>query len=169
MDRVLIEATEARIVERREAGAPFMTHVTRLNKSSVQAQPGRPQSGERAASDRESHWDEHDDRDDRLWCVHLEGLDDFVATSSREAAEREASAINAYLERAGRSASTQVVGARAMMWPYTEAGHARSLETDWHDLQCMPHAQANALAHEGPFWAVMRRLKSWVSRPRHKR
>ncbi|MFP3558042.1 hypothetical protein [Paraburkholderia sp. SIMBA_054] len=102
---------------------------------------------------------------EQLWCVHIEGLDDFVATMSREAAEREASAINAYLDSAkeNEQAVTRTVHASATVWPFTPAGHARSLETDWHDLQRMPHRLAQAHRREGPLSALLQRLKAFVS------
>ncbi|WP_205805622.1 hypothetical protein [Burkholderia sp. Ac-20365] len=79
---------------------------------------------------------------EQLWCVHFEGLDDFVAASSQEVAEREASAINAYIDSVKDNAPTRLVRASAIVWPFSPAGHARSLETDWQDLQRMPHRQA---------------------------
>ncbi|ACC72858.1 hypothetical protein Bphy_3723 [Paraburkholderia phymatum STM815] len=109
---------------------------------------------------------------EELWCVHIEGPDDFVATSSREAAEREASAINAYLDSAkGRlqeRAPTRMVRASAAVWPYTAAGHARSLETDWEDLQRMPHRRTKQETHEGMLSSVLRRMKTLASSARRK-
>ncbi|MBN3756632.1 hypothetical protein G3N95_27100 [Paraburkholderia sp. Tr-20389] len=109
---------------------------------------------------------------EELWCIHIEGLDDFVATLSREAAEREASAINAYLDstqgRVPESAPTRMVRASAAVWPYTAAGHARSLETDWEDLQRMPHRQAKQNTHEGMLSSVLRRMKALANSARRK-
>ncbi|HWT34716.1 MAG TPA: hypothetical protein VN289_00460 [Paraburkholderia sp.] len=103
---------------------------------------------------------------EELWCVHIEGLDDFVATLSREAAEREASAINAYLDssqdRMEERMPTRMVRASATVWPYTAAGHARSLETDWEDLQRMPHRQVKQNPHGGAPSSVLRWMKAFV-------
>jgi hypothetical protein len=102
---------------------------------------------------------------EQLWCVHIEGLDDFVAAVSREAAEREAAAINAYLDSAKENgqAATRLVRASATVWPFTPAGHARSLETDWHDLQRMPHRQTQVHRPEGSLSALLRRLRAFFS------
>jgi hypothetical protein len=99
---------------------------------------------------------------EQLWCVHIEGPDDFVATASREIAEQEAAAINAYVDSTRRTQSTTpapMAKASAVVWPYTEAGHARSLETDWHDLQRMPHRRANETRREG----LMSSLLRWIA------
>jgi hypothetical protein len=37
------------------------------------------------------------------------------------------------------------------------------LETDWHDLQRMPHRQAQERRREGPLSTLLRRLKAFVS------
>jgi hypothetical protein len=136
-----------------------MTHAITFRKSSAHAQGARPQDEDRASVHQERVLSE------QLWCVHFEGLDDFVATMSREAAEREAAAINAYLDSAKENgqAATRIVRASATVWPFTPAGHARSLETDWHDLQRMPHRHAQARRREGPFSALLQRLKAFVS------
>ncbi|MPW19351.1 hypothetical protein GCT13_21215 [Paraburkholderia sp. CNPSo 3157] len=100
---------------------------------------------------------------EQLWCVHIEGINDYVAAMSREAAEREASAINAYIEHAGDKASASIVRATAIEWPFTAAGHARSLEVDWDDLQHMPHRLADAgSSEEAPLPSIWRRLKALV-------
>jgi hypothetical protein len=136
-----------------------MTHAITFRKSSAHTQRARPQDEDRASVHQERVLSE------QLWCVHIEGLDDFVATMSREAAEREAAAINAYLDSAKENgqAVTRIVRASATVWPFTPAGHARSLETDWHDLQRMPHRQAQARRREGPLSALLQRLKAFVS------
>ena len=98
---------------------------------------------------------------EELWCVHIEGVDDFVATGSREAAEREAAAINAYLDSQDNPPIPRL-RASAAVWPYTVEGHARSLETDWEDLQRMAHRQSGQHSHEGTVSSVLRRLKALV-------
>ncbi|SIT37250.1 conserved hypothetical protein [Paraburkholderia piptadeniae] len=51
----------------------------------------------------------------------------------------------------------------AIEWPFTAAGHARSLEVDWDDLQHMPHRLADAdSSDEGPLPSIWRRLKAFV-------
>lgn len=134
-----------------------MIHAITFRKSTVRAQRARPQDDDRTSVHQERVLSE------QLWCVHIEGLDDFVAAVSREAAEREAAAINAYLDSAKENgqAATRIVRASATVWPYAPAGHARSLETDWHDLQRMPHRQAQVHRPEGS--ALLRRLKAFFS------
>jgi hypothetical protein len=136
-----------------------MNHAIRLNKTSARAQGGEPQqlhNEDRAAVHQERALSEE------LWCVHIEGLDDFVATQSREVAEREAAAINAYLDGAQEHTPSRMLRASAAVWPYTAAGHARSLETDWEDLQRMPHHQAEQHSHEGRLASVFRQFKALV-------
>jgi hypothetical protein len=136
-----------------------MTHAITFRKSTVRAQRARPQDDDRTSVHQERVLSE------QLWCVHIEGLDDFVAAVSREAAEREAAAINAYLDSAKENgqAATRLVRASATVWPFTPAGHARSLETDWHDLQRMPHRQTPVHRPEGSMSALLRRLKAFFS------
>ncbi|MEM5367826.1 hypothetical protein V4C53_17535 [Paraburkholderia azotifigens] len=140
-----------------------MTHAIRLDKSSIRAQRDEghmSQSKDRAAVHQERAVSEE------LWCVHIEGLDDFVATISREAAEREASAINAHLDslkdKREERAPTRMVRASAAVWPYTAEGHARSLETDWEDLQRMPHRQVKQNPDGGTLSFVLRWMKALV-------
>jgi hypothetical protein len=76
---------------------------------------------------------------ERLWCIHIEGPGDYIAAGSREDAEREASAINAYLASSQNTRRVAGVRAVAIEWPFTPASHARSLEVDWDDLEHMPH------------------------------
>ena len=136
-----------------------MTHAITFRKSAAHTQ--------RAGSKDEDRASVHQERvlSEQLWCVHIEGLDDFVATISREAAEREASAINAYIDsaKAHGQAVTGTMRASATVWPFTPAGHARSLETDWDDLQRMPHRQVQVHRREGLLSALLRRLKALVS------
>jgi hypothetical protein len=98
-----------------------------------------------------------------LWCVHIEGLGDYIAAMSREAAEREASAINAYIEDAGSEAPAGIVRAVAVEWPFSAAGHARSLESDWEDLQRMAHRKADAAQQESFLPSLVRRIRTLVS------
>lgn len=98
-----------------------------------------------------------------LWCIHIEGLGDYVAALSREAAEREAAAINAYIDRAGNDAPAGIVRAVAIEWPFTAAGHARSLESDWEDLQRMAHRKADPAQQDSFLPALVRRIKTLVS------
>ena len=136
-----------------------MTHAITFRKSAAHTQ--------RAGSKDEDRASVHQERvlSEQLWCVHIEGLDDFVAAVSREAAEREAAAINAYLDSAKENgqAATRLVRASATVWPFTPAGHARSLETDWHDLQRMPHRQTQVHRPEGSLSALLRRLRAFFS------
>jgi hypothetical protein len=142
-----------------------MPQAIRLEKSALDAQygeqiseqPGEQKSGRRVGLEKER------DLSEQLWCVHIEGTNDYVAAMSREAAEREASAINAYIGHAGDKASASIVRATAIEWPFTAAGHARSLEVDWDDLQHMPHRLADADSSvEEPLPSIWRRLKAFV-------
>lgn len=81
---------------------------------------------------------------DQLWCVHMEGLGDFIAMNSREQALAEASSINAYIERLENGRRAVAVRAAAVEWPFSPASHAQALAEDWQDLQRMPHRQASA-------------------------
>ena len=74
-----------------------------------------------------------------LWCVHITGLNDFIATPSKVAAEEEASAINAYTDKADNVANASGCRAVVIRWPFSRVSHMRSLEVDWADLQQMPH------------------------------
>ena len=146
-----------------------MTHAIRFEKSPVRA----PRSERNKA--RSEDWAAvHQERalSEELWCVHIEGLDDFVATVSREAAEQEASAINAYLDSSKHTreerSPTRMVRASAAVWPYTPEGHARSLETDWEDLQRMPHRQVKQNPHGDTLSVVLRWMKALVRSAGHK-
>ncbi|MCC8397658.1 ribosome-inactivating family protein [Paraburkholderia sp. MMS20-SJTR3] len=74
-----------------------------------------------------------------LWCVHIIELNDFIATSSKDAAEAESAAINAHINKAANSTNTSICRAVATRWPFSPASHMRSLEVDWGDLERMPH------------------------------
>ena len=138
-----------------------MTHAITFEKTSNsnRAPRGRLQGEDRAAVQQERILGE------QLWCVHIEGPDDFVATQSREIAEQEASAINAYLDSTSSTSSTRptrAVRASAVVWPYTSAGHARSLETDWRDLQRMPHRRAKEARRQGRMSSLLRWLGTFT-------
>ncbi|WP_322789287.1 hypothetical protein [Paraburkholderia diazotrophica] len=126
----------------------------------ISEQTGKRISGQKSGGQRVGLEKERD-LSEQLWCVHIEGINDYVAAMSREAAEREASAINAYIEHAGDKAPASIVRATAIEWPFTAAGHARSLEVDWDDLQHMPHRLADAdSAEEALLPSIWRRLKA---------
>ena len=99
----------------------------------------------------------------QLWCVHIEGLDDFIAATSQEVAQQEASAINAYIERSENGRRATPLRAVAIEWPFTPASHARSLVEDWCDLQRMPHRQASANPPHGVFANMARRIKELMA------
>jgi hypothetical protein len=99
---------------------------------------------------------------EQLWCVHIEGPDDFVAAVSKEAAEREASAINAYAERGGQGRGAAPVRAVAMQWPFTPEAHARAVESDWEDLQRMPHRRQQAASSHNILTSIARRVKELI-------
>ncbi|WP_175147691.1 hypothetical protein [Paraburkholderia ultramafica] len=101
---------------------------------------------------------------DQLWCVHIEGLNDFIATDSQEAAEQEASAMNAYIDRTERGERAAVLRAVVVEWPFTPAGHARALKDDWNDVQRMPHRQPSGSVLVN----IARRVKELVSVARGK-
>jgi hypothetical protein len=100
---------------------------------------------------------------EQLWCVHIEGLNDFIATDSLESAKQEALAINAYIDRAEKGPRAAILRAVVIEWPHTPASHARSLHEDWHDLQSMPHRQPSASADSGVLASIARRVKELVS------
>ncbi|SIT37252.1 conserved hypothetical protein [Paraburkholderia piptadeniae] len=80
-----------------------MPQAIRVEKSALGAQYGEQiseQSSEQK-SGRRVGLEMERDLSEQLWCVHIEGINDYVAAMSREAAEREASAINAYIGHAG--------------------------------------------------------------------
>ncbi|XUW92399.1 hypothetical protein OH764_21540 [Burkholderia sp. M6-3] len=100
---------------------------------------------------------------EQLWCVHIEGPDDFIAMASREAAQREASAINEYVERSGQAQGAARARAVAMEWPFPPEGHARALESDWEDLQRMPHRQQQGgSSQQGLLTNIARRVKELI-------
>ncbi|WOD16245.1 hypothetical protein [Paraburkholderia kirstenboschensis] len=99
---------------------------------------------------------------EQLWCVHIEGPDDFIAMASQEAAQREASAINAYVERSGQAQSAARARAVAMDWPFAPEGHARALESDWEDLQRMPHRKQQGGPSQNILTNIARRVKELI-------
>ncbi|SIT43946.1 conserved hypothetical protein [Paraburkholderia ribeironis] len=105
---------------------------------------------------------------ERLWCVHIEGLNDFIATDSHESAEQEALAINAYIDRAEKGPRAAILRAVAIEWPFAPAAHARALEDDRHDLQRMAHRQASANPHGSVLSNIARRVKGLMSVARGK-
>ncbi|MCC8396194.1 hypothetical protein LJ656_26755 [Paraburkholderia sp. MMS20-SJTR3] len=102
---------------------------------------------------------------EQLWCVHIEGPDDFIAVESEQAARREASAINAYLDGAGQDPRAPHVHATAVHWPYGATSHARALDEDHEDLKRMAHRQfAQPDGHRGGVLSnFARRVKELVS------
>lgn len=106
------------------------------------------------------------DVSERLWCVHIEGLEDFIAVSSQEVAEQEAAAINAYMDRFENGHRAAAVRAVALEWPFAPASHARSLPEDWEDLQRMPHRRTDAQPPKSVLTSMTLRVKEliWGSR-----
>lgn len=100
---------------------------------------------------------------EQLWCVHIEGPNDFIATASHDVAQQEALSINAYMDKLERGQRTALVRAVAIEWPFTPASHARSLEGDWHDLQRMSHRQAKVAPPESVLANFARRMKELIS------
>jgi hypothetical protein len=100
---------------------------------------------------------------ERLWCVHIEGLNDFIATDSHESARQEAEAINAYIDSAEKGPRGAILRAVVIEWPYAASAHARSLQEDQHDLQRMPHRRGAANQAGGPLVNLARRVKEFVS------
>ena len=105
---------------------------------------------------------------EQLWCVHIEGLNDFIAVDSQRAAEREALAINAYIDGAETGQRVAVLRAVVVEWPFNPADHARALQEDWHDVQQMPHRRQAVHESDGVFVNMARRVKKLVSVARGK-
>lgn len=103
------------------------------------------------------------DASERLWCIRIEELDDYIAVDSHETAEREAAAINAYIEgfENGRRAAAGV-RAMAIEWPFAQESHARSLAEDWDDLQHMPHRRTGAYPPKSMLTSISQRVKELV-------
>jgi hypothetical protein len=105
---------------------------------------------------------------EQLWCVHIEGLNDFIAVDSEDSARHEAATINAYIEGAGkdsRAALTRAV-AVAIEWPFSVEAHARALDDDWHDLQRMSHRNQTAAGSNrsgGVLADITRRVKKLMT------
>lgn len=99
---------------------------------------------------------------EQLWCVHIEGPDDFLAAESKEAAEREASAINAYIQQSGEGHRDAPVRAVAMEWPFTPESHARALESDWEDVRRMPHRKQQPASSPNILTNIARRVKELI-------
>lgn len=101
---------------------------------------------------------------EQLWCVHIEGLNDFIAVESQESARHEASEINAYIDRADRSSRAARLRTVVVEWPFSAEGHARALDSDWHDLQRMPHRQqAGTPSSGGVLSKLARRVTELLS------
>ncbi|MFL9921010.1 hypothetical protein PQR75_37745 [Paraburkholderia fungorum] len=100
---------------------------------------------------------------EQLWCVHIEGPNDFIATASHDVAQQEALAINAYLDKLESGQRAALVRGVAIEWPFAPESHARSLVEDWHDLQRMSHRQANVAPPKGVLANISRRMKWLVS------
>lgn len=128
---------------------------------------------------------------ERLWCVHIEGLNDFIATGSRESARQEASAINAYIDSAEKGPRAAILRAVVIEWPYSADAHRRALHDNRdsganyeshadhanranpanrhsHDAQPPPPRDANAAAPGGALFNLARRVKEFVSAGRNK-
>ncbi|QQC67006.1 hypothetical protein [Paraburkholderia ginsengisoli] len=106
---------------------------------------------------------------ERLWCVHIEGLNDFIATDSHDSARQEALAINAYIDKAEKGPRAAILRAVVIEWPFTPASHARALHDDSRDLQTMPHRRPpSSDAHDSMLTSIARRVKEIVSVARGK-
>jgi hypothetical protein len=105
---------------------------------------------------------------EKLWCVHIEGVNDFIATESRQSAEQEASAINAYIDRAEKGPRAAVLRAVVVEWPFAPVDHTRALDEDRSDLQRMPHRQSAANPSGSVLVNIARRVKGLVSVARGK-
>jgi hypothetical protein len=99
---------------------------------------------------------------DQLWCVHIEGVEDFIAMRSRDMAQQEAAAINAYLERFENGRHAALVRAVAIEWPFSPHDHARSLEEDQHDLQRMAHKQGGGRPAKRSLLNMARRWRELI-------
>ena len=99
---------------------------------------------------------------ERLWCVHIEGLEDFIAITSQEAAEQEAAAINAYIDRLENGRCAAAVRAVVVEWPFAPGSHARSLAQDWDDLQRMPHRRADTHPPKSVLTSMTQRVKELI-------
>jgi len=104
---------------------------------------------------------------EQLWCVHIEGLNDFIAVDSEDSARHEAATINAYIDGAGKDSRAALMRAIAIEWPFSEQAHARALDDDWHDLQRMSHrsppAAATANRRGGVLADITRRVRKLMT------
>ncbi|WP_233855989.1 hypothetical protein [Paraburkholderia sp. HD33-4] len=100
---------------------------------------------------------------EQLWCVHIEGLNDFIAVDSEESARHEASEINAYIDRADRSSRAAQLRAVVVEWPFSADGHARALDSDRHDLQRMPHRRQGVTQSGGALSNFARRVRELLN------
>jgi hypothetical protein len=101
---------------------------------------------------------------EQLWCVHIEGLNDFIAVDSMESARHEASEINAYIDRADRSSRAASLRAVVVEWPFSADAHARAVDNDRSDLARMPHRQqADARSSGGVLEKFARSVRELLS------
>ena len=103
---------------------------------------------------------------EQLWCVHIEGLNDFIAVDSEDSARHEAATINAYIDSAGKDSRAALMRAVALEWPFSAPAHARALDEDWHDLQRMSHrreATDGANRSGGVLADITRRVKKLMT------
>jgi len=103
---------------------------------------------------------------EQLWCVHIEGLSDFIAVDSEDSARHEAATINAYIDGAGKDSRAALTRAVAIEWPFSAQAHARALDDDWHDLQRMSHrSQTTAGSNRsgGVLADITRRVKKLMT------
>ncbi|MFL9988094.1 hypothetical protein [Paraburkholderia sediminicola] len=100
---------------------------------------------------------------EQLWCIHIEGLNDFIVADSQRAAEQEASAINTYIDGAETGQRAAVLRAVVVEWPFDAADHARALQEDWNDVQHMPHRRPPANKSDGVLVNMARYVKKLVS------
>ena len=108
------------------------------------------------------------DVSEQLWCVHIEGLNDFIVVDSLRAAEQEASTINAYIESTETGQRAAVLRAVVVEWPFDAADHARALQEDWNDLRHMPHRRPPVNKSDGVLVNVAQHVKKLMSVARGK-
>jgi hypothetical protein len=103
---------------------------------------------------------------EQLWCVHIEGLNDFIAVDSEDSARHEAATINAYIEGAGKESRAALMRAIAIEWPFDAPAHEKALDDDWQDLQRMSQRRRAAAAANRPGGAladITRRVKKLMT------
>jgi hypothetical protein len=103
---------------------------------------------------------------EQLWCVHIEGLNDFIAVDSEDSARHEAATINAYIDSAGKESRAALMRAIAIEWPFGAPAHEKALDDDWQDLQRMSQRRQAAAAVSRPGGAladITRRVKKLMT------